>query len=172
MLLLLILLTAAVTDFRSRVIPNWLTLPAVMGGIAYHSAVNGMSGFIFSIEGVLLGFALLILFYLAGGMGAGDVKLLGAVGSLLGPKGLFLVFIYTAIAGGIIALALLWWKGHLTVAAKRYMTMLKFFLITKKFFYIPPEEKQDLPALCYGVVIGLGTFFYILKDVTSRQSFF
>ncbi len=172
LLLLPILTTAAITDFRSRRIPNWLTLPVIVGGLAYHTAVNGMSGFIFSLEGVLLGFALLILFYLAGGMGAGDVKLLSAVGSLLGPKGVLFVFLYTAIAGGIIALALLWWKGHLTVTAARYTTMLKTFLMTKRIFYMPPEEKKDLPALCYGVVIGLGTVFYMLKDITHRLSFF
>jgi len=79
LMLLPILIIAAITDFRSRIIPNWLTLPAIVGGLAYHAAVNGLSGFIFGLEGVLLGFALLILFYLAGGMGAGDVKLLGAV---------------------------------------------------------------------------------------------
>jgi len=172
LMLLPILIIAAITDFRSRIIPNWLTLPAIVGGLAYHTAVNGLSGFIFGLEGVLLGFALLISFFLAGGMGAGDVKLLGAVGSLLGPKGVFLVFLYTAIAGGIIALALLWWRGCLTVTIKRYMTILKTFLITRRIFYMPPEEKQDLPALCYGVVIGLGTIFYILKDITYRHSFF
>lgn len=172
LVLLAILTIAGITDFRSRRIPNWLTLPAIMGGLAYHTAFNGISGFIFSFAGVLLGFALLILFYLAGGMGAGDVKLLSAVGGLLGPKGVLFVFLYTAIAGGVIALALLWWKGHLTVTAKRYMTMLKTFLMTKRIFYIPPDEKKDLPALCYGVVIGLGTVLYMLKDITHRLSFF
>ena len=165
LLLLPILTIAVVTDCRSRKIPNWLTLPAIVAGLVYHTAANGLWGFIFGLEGALLGFALLIIFYVVGGMGAGDVKLMGAVGSLLGPKGVFFVFLYAAITGGFLALALLWWKGCLRGTINRYVTILKTILITRRIFYIPPEEKKDLPVLCYGLVIGLGTFFYIVNDI-------
>ena len=172
LLLLLILAVAAITDCRSRRIPNWLTLPAMVGGMVYHTAASGFQGFLFSVEGALLGLALLILFYLAGGMGAGDVKLMGAVGSLLGPKGVFFAFLYTAIAGGVLAVALLLWKGHLAGMFRRYGTILKTFLITRQILHVPPGEKKDLPALCYGVVIGVGTAVYVIKQMTFSESFF
>ena len=66
---------AAVTDIRSRRIPNWLTYSAILLGVGYHTIVNGPQGFFFGAGGLFLGLALLIVFYLAGGMGAGDVKL-------------------------------------------------------------------------------------------------
>jgi prepilin peptidase CpaA len=170
--LLSILTIAAVTDCRARRIPNWLTLPAIIGGLVYHTTISGFEGFLFSIEGLILGFTLLIIFYLAGGMGAGDIKLMGAVGSLLGPKGVFFVFLYAAIVGGIIAIILLWWNSYLNETINRYVNILRTFLVTQRIIYIPPDKKQNLPALCYGVIIGIGSIFYILKDIAYRYSFF
>ncbi len=57
-----------------------------------------------STGGLFLGVAFLLPVYLIGGMGAGDVKLMGAVGSILGPQGVFIAFLYSAIAGGLYAL--------------------------------------------------------------------
>ena len=85
--LTIVLLIAVISDIRLHKIPNWLTYPAMMGAIIYHTSTRGIGGFLYSVEGVGAGFAVLIIFYLMGGMGAGDVKLMGAVGGLLGPKG-------------------------------------------------------------------------------------
>ena len=94
-------------DIRYRRIPNWLTLPAIFTGIVYHTYTGGTSGLILSITGMLLGFGIFIGFYLVGGMGAGDVKLMAAIGSLLGPKDVLFAALYTAIAGGVYAILLL-----------------------------------------------------------------
>jgi len=126
-------------------------------GLTYYSLTSGLAGFLLSVSGLFLGLALLIGFYLLGGMGAGDVKLLAAVGSLLGPHGVFAAFLGTALAGGIYALIILATKGYLMETLKRFGLMLKTFFMTKKFIYIPPPQGEKAPLLCYGVAISLGT---------------
>ena len=94
-------------DLRFRRIPNWLTFPAMIVGIAYHTYFGGIPAFFLSLGGLLLGFAVFFVFYAIGGMGAGDVKLMAAIGALLGPKDVLFAALYTAIAGGVYAILLL-----------------------------------------------------------------
>ena len=163
--LLLVLLVAAVSDVRIQKIPNWLTLSAVVVGLACHTATNGFAGFLFSLQGALLGLGLLMLFYLAAGMGAGDVKLMAAVGGLLGPKGVFVAFIYTALIGGIVAVALLLWKTGGRETLQRYGRILKTLILTHQFIYVPAADHKKMPVLYYGVVIALGTTLYVLREL-------
>ena len=130
-------------------------------GLVCHLLNGGLNGLFFSMIGLLLGIALFSLPYLFGGMGAGDVKLMGAVGSLLGPKGVFMAFIFTAIIGGIYAIVILTLHGLLKETFKRYWMILKTFILTQKFIYTPPSEKKNKPRLYYGVAIALGTLISI-----------
>lgn len=163
--LTVILTIAAISDLRSHKIPNWLTFSTIIAGIIYHTYIKGYQGFLFSVQGVFLGFAFLMVFYLMGGTGAGDVKLMGAVGGLLGPKGVFIAFIFTALLGGIYAIVLLLLHGGLKDKVKRYGMMLKTFIFTNRLIYLPPENKEKKPVLCYGVVIALGTLLSVMRDV-------
>ena len=79
------LLIAGVTDVREGRIPNWLTFSLAGFGMAVHGWHQGFSGLLLSVEGLAIGILCLIFFYIKGGMGAGDVKLLGAIGAILGP---------------------------------------------------------------------------------------
>ena len=97
-----------------------------------------------------LGIALLILFHLLGGMGGGDVKLMGAVGAFLGPKGVLIAFLATALIGGIYALILLSFHGQLGKTLERYWLILKTYFLTRKVFYVPPSEGEKKPRLRYG----------------------
>lgn len=155
--LIIVLLIAVVSDIRFHKIPNWLTYPTMIGAVIYHTIIKGLGGFLFSVEGVGMGIGLLIVLYLMGGMGAGDAKLMGAVGGLLGPKGVFTAFIFTAIMGALYALVLLTLHGYLKETAKRYGSILKTFILTEQFIYIPPPKIDKKPRLCYGVAIALGT---------------
>jgi len=163
----LVLLMAAVSDFRFHKIPNWLTYSAVIVAVVYHTSMKGFEGFLFSVEGVGVGIAVLVIPYLVGGMGAGDAKLMGAVGGLLGPKGVFMAFLFIAIIGGIYALALLTLHGYLRELAQRYVGILRTFILTQKFIYIPPSKKEKGPRLCYGVAIALGTLISFVWGINT-----
>lgn len=168
--LTVILIIAAISDLRSHKIPNWLTFSTIGAGIVYHTYTKGYQGFLFSIQGVFLGFAFLLVFYFMGGTGAGDVKLMGAVGGLLGPKGVFTAFLFTALLGGIYAIVLLVLHGGFGFKdkVKRYGMMLRAFIFTNRMIYIPPENKGKKPVLCYGVVIALGTLLSVMRDVIFK----
>ena len=103
-----------------------------------------------------MGLALLIMFYFMGMMGAGDVKLMGAVGSILGPAGVFNAFLFTAIVGGIYALIVLVYHGQIVGFMKRIAQSLKLSLITVRPTLVPNEGKAT-PILCYGIAIAIGT---------------
>ena len=143
--LTIVLLVAVAHDVRFHKIPNWLTFPSMIIGISYHTGFRGLEGFLFSTGGLGVGIAVFIIPYLFGGTGAGDVKLMGAVGSLLGPKGVFIAFLTTSIVGGVYAIAILAYHGYLQEALKRYKAILKTFIFTKKFIYIPPSPRDQKP---------------------------
>jgi len=96
---------AAWNDFRTRRIPNWITVPGALCGFALQVWYGGLPGAVRSIEGAALGVGLVLLLFIARGMGAGDVKLFGAVGALAGPQTLVLIFVISGLLGGIAAAA-------------------------------------------------------------------
>jgi len=161
-LLASVLTIASVTDIRSHRISNRLTYSTMVFGLIFYSITSGLAGFLHSVGGLFFGLALLIVFYLLGGMGAGDVKLMAAVGSLLGPQGVFEAFLGTALMGGMYALIILAAKGYLLETLKRFGLMIKTFFMTNKFIYIPPAREEKAPLLCYGVAISLGTLSSIV----------
>jgi prepilin peptidase CpaA len=166
--LLSVLLVAAVYDLTVNKIPNLLTYPTMAFAIIYHGVTKGPVGLIFSAGGLVLGIALLILPYWVGEMGAGDAKLMGAVGAVLGPEGVFIAFLLTALAGGIYAtIVLIYHYKYSYHLFKRVSTMLKHFILTKNFIYINSNKKVDKPMLCYAIAIFFGTFFYILYDLSG-----
>ena len=74
-----ILVIASIKDFLSLKIPNWVTFPGLAVGLSYFSVTRGYEGFLFSMIGALTGLGLLIIPYIMGGTGAGDVKLMGTL---------------------------------------------------------------------------------------------
>lgn len=92
-------MVAAVTDFRSRRLPNWLTVPALAAALLTHTIMNGFTGLGFSLLGFASGFGVLLILWLIGGAGGGDVKLMSALGAWLGATLTWRVFLAsTAIA--------------------------------------------------------------------------
>jgi prepilin peptidase CpaA len=98
---------AALLDVRSRRIPNWLTLSAFVGGLAVQVLRGGPNGVIEALSGAALGLCLLLPFYAVRAIGAGDVKLLAAIGAWLGPQALVSVVMYGALVGGAISVVML-----------------------------------------------------------------
>ncbi len=163
--LVLVLLIGVVSDIRFRKIPNWLTYPTVIIGVAFHTSTKGLEGFLFSAAGVGVGIGLLIIPYLMGGMGAGDPKLMGAIGGLLGPRAVFMAGICTFLVGGVYAIGLLAWHGYLRETARRYWLFFKSYILTKGFIYVPPSDNEKKPKLCYGVAIALGTLISVIFGI-------
>jgi prepilin peptidase CpaA len=95
---------ATVTDLRSRRIPNWLVFPALGAGMAVSTWMGGWRGLGQSVLGAGLALLLFGIFFLLGGMGAGDVKLCAAVGAWIGPGQMVMALLMTALAGGVMAL--------------------------------------------------------------------
>jgi prepilin peptidase CpaA len=100
-------LIAAVTDLTRFKVYNVLTLPLLITGLVYHGMADGPGGLALSVIGMLLGAAILLVFYIMGGMGAGDVKLMAALGAWLGMPAVLYVFLASALAAGVYALVLM-----------------------------------------------------------------
>lgn len=108
-------IVAATTDLWKFKVYNALTFPLLVSGLAYHAYTAGWEGISDSAFGVLFGFASLILFYILGGMGAGDVKLLAAIGAWLGMPMTLWVFVVSSILGGLYAAALIIIQGRKSI---------------------------------------------------------
>jgi prepilin peptidase CpaA len=104
---------ASVFDVKSRRIPNFITMPAFLFGLALHLALGGWIQLLTALAaGVICGLVFLV-FYIAGGMGAGDVKLIMAVGCIGGFSHIAYLLVLTALSGGVMAICLAVARGRL-----------------------------------------------------------
>lgn len=101
------LVYACWNDYRFRLIPNWLTAAVAATGIAAQTLWLGVPGLQSAVLGILVGFSVLILFWLVRAMGAGDVKLMAAVGAWVGPQMILFSIITGVIIGGVLALGII-----------------------------------------------------------------
>lgn len=97
---------ASITDLCTRTVPNILTVPLAISGLVVAAWQGRLGGWDGSLVGLLLGLGLFLLPFSMGWIGGGDVKLLAALGALVGSKGLLWIALYSTLAGGIMALAL------------------------------------------------------------------
>jgi prepilin peptidase CpaA len=173
LLLLSILSISAIIDFRAQKIPNMITFPSMIIALLYHLLTHGIDGLIFSASGLATGIGLLIIPYILGGTGAGDVKLIGAVGAILGSKSVFAAFLLTALVGGVYAVFfILISHKQFEGFFKKQLITLKLFIFAREFIPDPVEENNKKPKLCYGVAIALGTFIYMGLDLTGHHLIF
>ena len=156
----LLVLLAMYSDLRWRKIPNCLTLPAIALGFFLNFLGNSWSGLIFAFLGLLIGMGLLMLPYLFGGMGGGDVKLMGALGALLGSYSILNVFLFASLAGGAIAIVVAIAHKNLLDTFKRMWLLLKcVFLFRAPLAGVGLFNKSI--GIPYGLAIGAGTFIYL-----------
>ena len=150
------LVLAAYTDVREYRIPNWLTGSLVCFGIGANTWMKGWSGFLFSVEGMLVGLACLMFFFIQGGMGAGDVKLLAAIGAIIGTKQVFFAFCFAAMLGGIYSLVVLFGIGGFRYLWERVFLLLTTLRCSQSVITAESANGTE-PKLRYALVIGLGT---------------
>lgn len=94
---------ATVEDLAHRKISNWICVAALVAGLALHIATDGWRGGLAALLGAVAGFGVFLIFYLLGGMGGGDVKLMAGFGAVLGVNRLLEAALWTAACGGIFA---------------------------------------------------------------------
>ncbi len=151
LLLIALCVSAAVTDLKWNKIFNLQTYPAIICGIPLHSLMAGWDGALFSFSGFLVGSALLFVFFLMGGVGAGDVKLLGAIGALKGITFVLWTMFYTGLIGGAMAISLIIWKGAAGHTLKNMFRFLRHPLTIQD-----EERKKENLYIPYGVAISAG----------------
>ena len=164
-LLLAIVFIAAVYDVRYRRIPNWLNVIGVLAGIALNTFLyQGLPGLIFSLKGLFLAFTVYVVLYALHAMGAGDVKLMAAVGAIVGWENWFGIFLVTAVIGGIMSIILVTARGRF----KRTLFNVGFILTEMKSgrpAYLKNEEldvKSDKATrLPHGATIAVGSLFFL-----------
>jgi prepilin peptidase CpaA len=110
---MLLAMGAGILDWRYRRIPNWLTVSGLVAGVAVNTIVYHWPGLKAALLGTLLGLGLLLPFVLVRSLGAGDWKLAGALGACLGWRQLLSVLMGTILVAGVMALAVVIWKGRL-----------------------------------------------------------
>jgi len=134
---------AAVFDVRGRRIPNWIPVAGLAFGLALAGWSGAWAGLAASIAGFALGGTLMLPGYLLGQQGGGDLKLMAALGSLLGPKVLLLTFVLFVVIIGLWALVhvvVMRLRGPLACSVGRYGQMIRRLFGAGRPVYIPPAE--------------------------------
>jgi len=155
---LMLALSAGYIDWRTRRIPNWLTVSGFFLGIALNSIFGGWHGTLAALEGAGLGLGLLLPLVLLRGFGAGDWKLMGAIGAVMGWRAMLWVLIASVLisaAAGLIQIAL---SRRVQGTFKNVGKLLKGFVV---FGLRPhPEVSLDNPTLAkmpFGTAVAAAT---------------
>lgn len=165
-----LLTIAAVSDWRTYRIPNWLTLSGVIFGLAYNALrpATPEHGLTWALQGMLLCFAIFLPLYLVRAMGAGDVKLIAMVGAFLGASDAVYVILSIFIAGGAAALIFAMWHGAFGRLLHNARMIVQIGLLSTFSGIKPaiaPDASESIGKLPYAVSIGIGT----LACVVGRQ---
>lgn len=154
------LVSATVIDIKSRRIPNELTAGmAVLGMALAASGTSGLSG-VGSILGICFGLLLMMPGYTLGATGAGDVKLMAGVGAIVGPALVLSAFVFTALAGGVLAL----------VIAIRRQRLGATLAGTGRLMAAPASASHDIKTassvrrFAYGPAIAIGSMLAVLTS--------
>ena len=150
--------TACITDIRTRRIPNVLTFGAAAAAVLFHGFNAGVPGLQSAATGWVVGTALFLPFFLLGGMGGGDVKLLAALGAWLGPRDALWLAIYASLAGGVMAVGVALLRGYLGTALRNVMRLLGYWCLTgPRSMPSMTLERSEGPRLAYAVPVLVGT---------------
>jgi prepilin peptidase CpaA len=148
-------------DVRYRRIPNVLVLATLIAGISINTGFSGVQGMVSSLEGFALAFFPMPLMHIFGAMGAGDVKLFGAVGAVLGVSQVPLAFVVVVMLGAVLAVYTMLRAG--TVLSTLHGVLRIFVGILPGWemprFKIAPDRKHTIP---YGVAIMLGSLIAVV----------
>lgn len=147
-LLALIVIIGVYFDLRERRIPNWITIPALGGGLVFHGLSGGIPGIPAALVGALAGAAILALPYALGWVGGGDLKLLAAVGALMGAPFALWTIVFASAAAGIMAV------GWLAMTGSLANSLSYVFLLWRRRSTVKPAAV--LTSLSFGPALAAG----------------
>ncbi len=163
-----LVIVAAVYDIRFRRIPNWLVVTGFGLGLALNIFFFRVDGLILALLGATLAFAIYLPFFALRAMGAGDVKLMIAIGAFVGARNWLILFLITAILGGILAVCLLLVRGGLIRARKNVLFILGELVRLRLPYQRDPALDIKHPravTLPHGISIALGTLVFLLLEI-------
>ena len=168
-------ISIAYMDIRYRRIPNKLVLATLITGLAVNGFFAGWHGLTTSLEGMLLGFSLMFFFHLFGTMGAGDVKLFAAIGSVVGLSHVLPTLLIVALSGGLLAVVKMIYARRVTATM---FGVFQFFYgllpgQTVPRFAIPEDRSYTLPyavPICFGSLISFFVFNALDKASSSTAT--
>jgi prepilin peptidase CpaA len=162
-------LIAGWTDWRSRRIPNWLTVPGFFVGILVNALVGGSAGLKFSLLGAGLGLLVLLPFVFLRSLGAGDWKLAGALGAFVGWQTLADLLMASILVAGLMALSLVIYKRRFKQTLRNIWGMLASMIT----FHRPGAEVSlDNPQslkVPYGVALALTTLLFAVGKIWGAR---
>jgi prepilin peptidase CpaA len=143
-------------DVRYRRIPNAFVLATLASGLIVNIIFGGLQGALTSLGGCLLAFTLMFILHVFGAMGAGDVKLFAAVGSVTGAQLVLPTFFVVILTGGVLAVCLMLRAGAIRATMQRVLQILVGLLPGWQMprFAVPADKRLTIP---YGVAITLGS---------------
>jgi prepilin peptidase CpaA len=150
-------------DVRYRRIPNAFVLATLASGLIVNTIYGGFNGVLASLGGCAIAFILMFILHVFGAMGAGDVKLFAAVGSLVGTQLVLPTFLVVILTGGALALLLMLHTGAVRATMQRVLMILVGLLPGWEMprFAVPTDRKHTIPygvAITFGSLISLAIF--------------
>jgi prepilin peptidase CpaA len=169
---ILFLLPAAFLDIRFRRIPNWLSLGGFLVGCVAQGLIVGLEGMGFALGAGFLLLAMLFPFFVLGWLGAGDVKLIAAVGAICGTFTLALKALAAiVIVGALIALLVLAWRKGLKKFLERVFYSLALTVMTRRVRLVESDEELGSGDLPYAVAIAIGGIAVLLAETMGLSYF-
>jgi len=171
-LLTAFIVVISVFDIRERRIPNLIVFPAVIIGLTLNLVLRGWEGLGFGLKGLAAGFALLFIPYMVGGMKAGDVKFLAAIGAFTGATDVFRALLATLLCYPLFAAVAVIKEKKLKLTWLRFRCLLlKFlglFIPGMRLYAMRLEGRDDknLPSVTtpFGVAIAVGTLIAVFTN--------
>jgi prepilin peptidase CpaA len=155
------LLASTYFDLKHRRIPNVVTFGAAAVALMLHAALEGPDGIWIALGGWGVGLAILLPGFLLGFTGAGDVKLMAAVGAFLGPESVLYAALASILAGSLMAASYMTYlavDGEGVTPWRRYRSMLRFLWVTGRPTYLPPAAEEVMDhRFPYALAIAAGT---------------
>ncbi len=160
MLLLLLVAAAAINDLASRRIPNLLLLSGFVAALALHSvSPEPGKALMACFSGGAVGLLVFLPLYFIRGMAAGDVKMMATVGAFTGPSATLSIAVFAWCAGGVMALAIIVYRGRLRLALTNLASLVRQFALR-----LPVEHIRTQPSagsMPYGLAIAAGTIYFL-----------